>query len=65
MECTNGNLEELTHEIKRYNWNVIGLSEVRKECINEVLTTEYHKLYYTGSEVRHANGVGFQKTVGI
>ena len=26
-----GKLEELTHEMKRYKWNIIGSSEIRKK----------------------------------
>ena len=54
-----GKLEELTHEMKIYNWNVIGLSELRKKCINEVQTTEDNTLYYICNEVRYVNGVCF------
>ena len=43
-----GKLEELTHEMRRYRWSVIGLS-----------TEDGNKLYFSGKEDRHENGVGF------
>ena len=43
-----GKLEELTHEMRRYRSSVIGLS-----------TQDGHKLYFSGKEDRHENGVGF------
>ena len=54
-----GKLEELTHEMERYKWNIIGLSEIRKKGINEIQTNEGHILHYIGNENRHINGVGF------
>ena len=54
-----GKLEELTHELDRYRWNVLGLSEVRKRGVNEIQTKEGHKLYYIGNDKKHVNGVGF------
>ena len=54
-----GKLEELTHELDRYRWNVLGLSEVRKRGVNEIQTIEGHKLYYIGNDKKHINGVGF------
>ena len=54
-----GKLEELTHEMNRYHWNILGLSEVRWKNIGETPTQEGHKLYFSGSEDRHEHGVGF------
>ena len=54
-----GKLEELIHELDRYRWNILGLSEIRKKGINEIQTLEGHKLYYVGNESKHINGVGF------
>ena len=54
-----GKLEELIHELDRYRWNLLGLSEIRKKGINEIQTLEGHKLYYVGNESKHINGVGF------
>ena len=30
-----GKLDELTHEMNRYRWNILGLSEVRWKSIGE------------------------------
>ena len=54
-----GKLEELTPEMKRYKWNIIGLSEIRKKGTNEIQTNEGHILHYIGNEYRHINKVGF------
>ena len=56
-----GRLEELCHELKHYKWNVIGLSEVRKKALGEVISDEGHKLFYCGRDDRHVlvHGVGF------
>ena len=54
-----GKLEELTHELDKYRWTVVVLSEVRRKGVNEIQTTEGHKLYYIGNDNKHINGVGF------
>ena len=52
------NVEELTHEMKRYRWNIIGLCEVHWKNFGKMSTTG-HKLYFSGSEDRHEHGVEF------
>ena len=54
-----GKLEELTHEMNRYRWNVLGLCEVRWKNFGETSTLEGHKLYFSGREDKHGEGVGF------
>ena len=49
-------VEELTHEMKRYRWNIHGLCEVRWKNFGE---TSGHKLFFSGSEDRHEHEVGF------
>ena len=56
---TAGKLEELTHEMNRYHWNILGLCEVRWKNIGETSTLEGHKLYFSGREDKHEHGVGF------
>ena len=55
----NGKIEQLEHEMKNYRWNILGLCEVRFKDFGEVHTTGGHKLYYSGSQERHEQGVGF------
>ena len=54
-----GKLKELTHEMEYYNWHILGMCETRWKNSGEVQTDEGHKLYYSGEDDRHANGVGF------
>ena len=54
-----GKVEELTHEIKRYRWNILGLCEVRWENLGEMSTPEGHKVCFSGREDRLEHGVGF------
>ena len=54
-----GKVEELTHEMKRYRWDILGLCVVRWKNFGETSTPEGHKLYFSDSEVRHEHGVGF------
>jgi len=54
-----GKLEELTHEMNRYHWNILGLCEVRWKSIGEISTLDNHKLYFSGKEEKHEHGVGF------
>ena len=54
-----GKVEELTHEMKRYKWNILGLCEVRWKNFGETSTPEGHKLFFIGHEDRHEHGVGF------
>ena len=54
-----GKVEELTHEMKRYRWNILGLCEVRWKNFGETSTPEGHKLFFIGREDRHEHGVGF------
>jgi hypothetical protein len=56
---TAGKLEELTHEMNRYRWNILGLCEVRWKNFGETTTLEGHKLYFSGREDKHEHGVGF------
>ena len=54
-----GKVEELTHEMKRYSWNILGLCEVRRKHFGKTSTAEGHKLFFSGREDRHEHGVGF------
>ena len=54
-----GKVEELEHELRRYQWQVIGLSEVRWTGIGETTTEDGHKIWFSGQEKKHKHGVGF------
>jgi len=54
-----GKLEELTHEMSRYRWHIIGLSEMRWKNFGETTTKEGHKVYFSGKPNLHQHGVGF------
>ena len=52
-----GKLQELTHKMDRYRWNILGLCEVRWKNFNETTTEEGH--FFSGKEDKHERGVGF------
>ena len=54
-----GKLDELTLEMNRYRWNILGLCEVRWKNIGETSTKEGHKLYFSSRDDKHEQGVGF------
>ena len=54
-----GKLEELEHELTRYNWNILGLCESRLLKAGEKSSTESHRLYCSGLEDTHQQGVAF------
>ena len=56
---TPGKLEESTHTLNRYKWNVLELCEVRWKGMGETTTHKGHKIYFSGRDDRHKEGVGF------
>ena len=54
-----GRIHELTHELKRYQWDIIGLSEVRWTGFGETSTDDGHKIWFSGEEKKHQYGVAF------
>ena len=44
-----GKLKELTHEMDRYRWNILGLCEMRWKNFGET-TEEEHKVFFSGKE---------------
>ena len=54
-----GKLEELTHEMDRYEWDILGLCEMRWKNFGETSTEDGHRLYFSGREDTHEKGVGF------
>ena len=55
-----GKVEEITHDMKRFRWNILGLCEVRWKKRWRNVYAEGHKLFFfSGREDRHEHGVGF------
>ena len=54
-----GKFQELTHEMDRYRWNILGLCEMRWENFGETKTEEGHKVLFSGKEDKLEHGVGF------
>ena len=52
-----GKLEELVHEMEKYRWNLLDLCEIRWKNLGEWTTDERHKLYYSGKDNKHEQGV--------
>ena len=57
-----GKLQELTHEMDRYSWNILGLCEMRWKNFGETTTEEGHKVFFSGKEDKNEHGVGFLVT---
>ena len=41
-----GKLQEPTHEMDRYRWNILGLCEIRWKNFGETTTEEGHKVFF-------------------
>ena len=54
-----GKLYELIYEFKRYQWMIIGISEMRCNDDGEKSIDDGHIVYYSGSADKHEHGVGF------
>ena len=52
-------LQELTLEMDRYRWNILGLCKMRWKNFGETTTEEGHKLFFSGKEDKHKHGFGF------
>ena len=50
-------LEQLTHAMSMYHWNIVGLCEMRWK--KEMSTDDGHKVYFSGEEDRHEYGLDF------
>ena len=49
----------MEHELSRYRWDIIGLAEVRWTGFGETVTEEGNKIWYSGQEKHHQQGVAF------
>ena len=54
-------IEELTRELERYKWHIIGLSEIRLTGSGE-LTTDGHKLFYRGQTSQRCWILSWERT---
>ena len=54
-----GKLEELSRELDRYRWDVIGLAEIRWIGTGEEITDHGHKFFYSGHDKLKRYGVEF------
>ena len=54
-----GKMEELEHDMERYHWNILGISETRWKNQGETTTNDGHIFYYSGKDDKHEHGVGF------
>ena len=54
-----GKLQELTHEMGRYRWNILGLCKMSWKNFGETTTEEGHKVFFSAKENKHEHGIGF------
>ena len=54
-----GKRQELTHEMNRYRWNILGLCEMRWKNFGETTTEEGHKVFFSAKEDKHEHDIGF------
>ena len=54
-----GKIQQLTYELQRYSWDIIGISEARLIGSGTLTTDEGHKIYYSGHDKYHKEGTAF------
>lgn len=54
-----GKLEELTHTVGRYHWNILWLCEMRWKNLGEMSTVDGYKVYSSEEEEGYEYGAGF------
>ena len=52
-------LQEPTHQMNRYRWNILGLCEMRWKNFGKTTTEEGHKVFFSKKEDKHEHGIGF------
>ncbi|MCH9657353.1 hypothetical protein K0U27_01435 [archaeon] len=55
----NERLAELEEELKDINWDIIGLSEIRRKQENKLLLKSGNVLYWKGTNNKSQHGTGF------
>ena len=54
-----GKLQELTHEMDRYGWNILGLCEIRWKSFGETTTEEGLKVFYKENRINTSMALDF------
>ena len=54
-----GKLQELTHEMDRYRWNILGLCEMRWKIFGETTTDEGHKVFFGEKRINTSRALDF------
>ena len=57
-----GKLQELTHEMDRYRWNILGLCEMRRKNFGETTTEEGHNVFFSRKEDNTSMALDFLLT---
>ena len=58
-----GKLQELTHEMDRYRWNILGLCKMKWKNFGETTTEEGSNVFFSGKEDQHEHGKDIMNTV--
>ena len=54
-----GKLQEITHKMDKYRWNIFGLCEMRWKKLGEITTEEGHKVFFSEKGDKHEHGIKF------
>ena len=54
-----GKLEQLTHAVSWYHWNIVGLCEMRWKNFGEMSTDDGHKVYFSGEKANMSMELDF------
>ena len=54
-----GKLQELTHDIDRCRWKILGLNEMRWKNFGETTTEEGHKIFFSEKDDKHEHDAAF------
>ena len=60
-----GKLEQLTHAMCMYHWDIVEFCKMRWKNFGEMSTDDGHKVYFSGENDRHVYGFGFLVNKGI
>ena len=57
-----GKLQELTHEMDRYRWTILGLCEMKWENFGKTTTEEGHNVFFSRKEDNTSMALDFLLT---